>query len=80
MECRVERADMMKPYDAKKSFWVPDEDGAFVEGLLQSDDGKKATVMIGHDVSLVRYNGDWMIHRFFAASRKRPSRATRSPR
>ena len=43
----------MKPYDAKKSFWVPDEDGAFVEGLLQSDDGKKATVMIGHDVSPV---------------------------
>ena len=51
----------MKPYDAKKSFWVPDEDGAFVEGLLQSDDGKKATVMIGHDVSLVRYNGDFVI-------------------
>ena len=42
---------MMKPYDAKKSFWVPDEEGGFVEGLLQSDDGKKATVMIGHDVS-----------------------------
>ena len=52
---------MNKPYDAKKSFWVPDEDGAFVEGLLQSDDGKKATVMIGHDVSLVRYNGDFVI-------------------
>ena len=45
------RTDMMKPYDAKKSFWVPDEEGGFVEGLLQSDDGKKATVMIGHDVS-----------------------------
>ena len=61
MECLIERADMMKPYDAKKSFWVPDEDGAFVEGLLQSDDGKKATVMIGHDVSLFRYNGDFVI-------------------
>ena len=61
MECLIERADMNKPYDAKKSFWVPDEDGAFVEGLLQSDDGKKATVMIGHDVSLVRCNGDFVI-------------------
>ena len=72
---------MMKPYDAKKSFWVPDEDGAFVEGLLQSDDGKKATVMIGHDVSpidiiKVHFNDSIRL----ASFRKRASRATRSPR
>lgn len=45
------RADMLKPYDPKKSYWVPDESGGFVEGLLQSDDGKKAVVLIGHEVS-----------------------------
>jgi len=48
----MRRADMNKPYDAKKSVWAPAEDGGFKEGLLESDDGKKATVMIGHEVSL----------------------------
>ena len=46
----MKRADQLKPYDAKKSYWCPDESGGFVEGLLQSDDGKKATVLIGHEV------------------------------
>jgi myosin heavy chain 6/7 len=48
----TKRSDMLKPYDAKKSYWVPDDEGGFVEGLVQSDDGKKAVVMIGHDVGL----------------------------
>ena len=48
----MKRADMLKPYDAKKSYWVPDESGGFVEGSLVSDDGKKAVVMIGHEVIL----------------------------
>jgi len=54
----MKRQDMLKPYDAKKSYWVPDDDGGFVEGQLQNDDGKKATVMIGHEVikSLMRDN------------------------
>ena len=28
-----------------------DGEGGFVEGLLQSDDGKKAVVMVGHEVN-----------------------------
>lgn len=44
------RMDQQKPYDPKKSVWTPDDSGGFVEGLLQSDDGKKAVVLIGHEV------------------------------
>ena len=50
VSAETKRADTTKPYDAKKSIWVPDEDGGgFVEAMLQSDDGKKATVLIGHE-------------------------------
>jgi len=49
----MKRADMSKPYDAKKSVWAPGEDGGFKEALLESDDGKKATVMVGHEESLL---------------------------
>ncbi len=52
----MRRADMNKPYDSKKSYWCPAEDGGFKEGLLESDDGKKAVVMIGHEVShIIKY-------------------------
>merc|ERR1712223_1271640 len=39
------------PYDSKKSVWVPHEnkENGFIEGLLESDDGKKAVVMVGHE-------------------------------
>ena len=42
-------SDKRKPYDPKKSIWVPDDEGGFLEAMLQSDDGKKAVVMIGHE-------------------------------
>merc|ERR1712038_2250314 len=47
----MKRADMAKPYDSKKSVWVPHEnkENGFIEGLLESDDGKKAVVMCGHE-------------------------------
>merc|ERR1711963_395384 len=36
---------MTKPYDAKKSCWVPDKStGGYLEGLIQSKDGEKVTV------------------------------------
>ena len=36
---------MQKPYDAKKSCWVPDKStGGYLEGLIQSKDGEKVTV------------------------------------
>jgi len=38
----------MKPYDPKKSYWCPDGKGGFAEGLLESDDGTKAVMVLGH--------------------------------
>ena len=41
-----------KPYDPKKSVWVPNSnktEGGYLEGLLESKDGKKATVMVGKE-------------------------------
>ena len=36
-----------KPYDAKKSCWVPEKGtGGYLEGLIDSLDGEKATVKI----------------------------------
>ena len=41
----------MKPYDAKKSVWVPNkEEGGYDEGLLQSVEGDKATVKVGWEM------------------------------
>jgi hypothetical protein len=48
----MKRDDMLKPYDPKKSVWVPDGNGGFSEALLQSDEGGKAVVMVGHEVGL----------------------------
>lgn len=36
-----------KPYDAKKSCWVPDKaTGGFLEGLIKSTEGDKVTVTV----------------------------------
>ncbi len=36
-----------KPYDAKKSCWVPDKaTGGYLEGLIDSTEGEKVTVTI----------------------------------
>ena len=36
-----------KPYDAKKSCWVPDKaSGGYLEGLIESTEGDKVTVKI----------------------------------
>ena len=48
-----------KPYDAKKSCWVPDkESGGYLEGLIDSTDGDKVTVEIlsTKNVSLFHIN------------------------
>ena len=45
-----------KPYDAKKSCWVPDKaTGGYFEGLIEGIEGEKATVKIldTGDVSIV---------------------------
>jgi hypothetical protein len=50
----MKREDQMRPYDPKKSVWVPTESHDFKEGLLESDDGTKAVVMLGHEVNVIR--------------------------
>ena len=51
----MKREDQMKPYDSKKSFWVPDGTGdkaGFIESILESDDGKTAKVIVkGYEVN-----------------------------
>ena len=47
----MKRADMLKPYDSKKSIWTPDGQGGFKEALLESDDGTKVHCMVGHEAS-----------------------------
>ena len=38
---------LSKPYDAKKSCWVPDKgSGGYLEGLIESKTGDKVTVKI----------------------------------
>ena len=46
------REDQNIAYDPKKSYWCPDGKGNFIKCLLEADDGVKATVMCGHEVSL----------------------------
>ena len=44
----MKKEDSLKPYDTKKSVWVPNkEEGGFDEGLTQEIDGDKATVKAG---------------------------------
>ena len=51
------REDQMKPYDPKKSYWVPDNHGGYVEAVLEEDDGKNAKVLIkGYEVSTFLLN------------------------
>jgi len=45
----MKRADMLKPYDPKKSYWCPDGKGGYMESILEDDNGTKATVMCGHE-------------------------------
>ena len=46
----MKREDMLQEYDPKKSYWAPDDKGGFRKSMLIEDDGKKATVMCGHEV------------------------------
>ena len=53
VSAETKRSDLTKPYDPKKSVWVPDggEHGGFIEAMLDSEGGGKTTVMVGHEVS-----------------------------
>ena len=43
----MKKEDALKPYDAKKSVWVPDGEGGFDEALIDSVDGDKVNVKVG---------------------------------
>jgi len=50
----MKRADQQKPYDSKKSVWIPDEKtGGYKEGLIESGDledpASKCVVAVGHE-------------------------------
>ena len=49
------REDQNIAYDPKKSYWCPDGKGNFIKCMLEADDGAKATVMCGHEVSFHSY-------------------------
>ena len=46
----MKRADAQIPYDPKKSYYCPDGKHGYMECILESLDGDKATVMCGHEV------------------------------
>jgi len=58
----MKRQDMAKPYDAKKSIWVPDGSGGYVEALLDSESGGKVTAMVGHEVSYFFHYSNQLWH------------------
>merc|ERR1712079_107053 len=46
-----------KPYDPKKSVWVPDknkEEGGYLEGLIESKDGNKVSVNVAGEVKVFK--------------------------
>merc|ERR1711910_68976 len=43
----IKKEDSLKPYDAKKSVWVPDGEGGFDEALIDTVDGDKVNVKVG---------------------------------
>ena len=45
----MKRADAQIPYDPKKSYYCPDGKHGFMECMLESIEGDKATVMCGHE-------------------------------
>ena len=44
-----------KPYDPKKSVWVPDKaNGGYLEGLVESKDGAKVSVNVNGEVKVFK--------------------------
>ena len=43
----MKKEDSLKPYDPKKSVWVPDGEGGYDEAMIDEIDGDKVTVKVG---------------------------------
>eukprot|EP00094_Tigriopus_californicus_P010960 TCALIF_10574-PA protein Name:"Similar to Mhc Myosin heavy chain, muscle (Drosophila melanogaster)" AED:0.06 eAED:0.07 QI:131/0.8/0.63/1/0.8/0.72/11/394/1898 len=52
------RKNAEKPYDPKRSCWVPDADTKFTEGLIEETSGGKVKVKILKDKSIKEYKQD----------------------
>ena len=64
-----------KPYDPKKSVWVPNKaDGGFLEGLLESKDGNKCTVNVGGEMKTFISPLTLTVHLLPSLDSRRPSR------
>merc|ERR1712102_52233 len=51
----IKMKNKAKPYDPKKSVWVPNKaDGGYLEGLLESKDGAKVSVKVGGEVKVFK--------------------------
>lgn len=47
------RIDQTKPYDAKKSCWIPDDREGFIIGEIKASKGETVTVAIAGEVMLI---------------------------
>ena len=43
----MKKEDSLKPYDARKSVWVPDGEGGFDEAMIEDTEGDKVKVKVG---------------------------------
>ena len=52
-----------KPYDPKKSCWVPEKGtGGYLEGLIESVDGEKVSVKLIESKDVSKFYLDWEVH------------------
>ena len=51
----IKNKNKAKPYDPKKSFWVPDKtNGGYLEGLIENKDGNKVSVNVDGEVKIYK--------------------------
>ena len=51
----MKKEDALKPYDAKKSVWVPNkEEGGFDEALITDTEGDKVNVKVGWEMKVFK--------------------------
>ncbi len=54
----MQREDQTRPFDGKKSCWVPDDKEGFVPGEIKSTKGEQVTVSVARgEVIIRRYRG-----------------------
>ena len=78
----MKKEDSLKPYDAKKSVWVPDGEGGYDEALIDTVDGDKVTVKVGwepkvRNMKMIIMEKEEIIEKFYYS---RPSSLPRSCR